>query len=53
MYTIYYIFGNRLETMKARDKRALKYLYKSLTELDAKIVAIIDIYGEVVNENLT
>ena len=46
MYTIYYIYENRMDTVKCTTKELIPYYVKTFEERGAKIVCIKDNCGE-------
>lgn len=48
MYMIYYIYDNRMDTMKCNLKELLPYYLRALTKRGAKIMCIKDDNGECV-----
>lgn len=48
MYTIYYIYNNRIDTMKCALKKLLPYCIKGIKAAGAKIICVKDYRGEVI-----
>lgn len=48
MYIIYYIYNNRIDTMKCALKKFLPYCIKGIKEAGAEIICVKNDYGEIV-----